>query len=381
MPIVMQVIPSLDYGGVEQGVIDINAGLIAAGWQSVVVSNGGRRIQEVLHAGGKHISLPVHSKNPLTMASNAGRLRQIIREQNVDVVHACSRAPAWSSLRAVAGTRARYVTSCHSAHAFSNFAKRFYNSSVCRGELVIAVSQFLADGLVRDYGADADKIRVVHRGVSLEKYDPSAVASEKITEMRRLLEIPEGMRMVLLPGRLTRSKGHFFLLDALEKLHRKDAFCVFLGSLEPGYAGELEQYIAGKGLQGRVRMQSAVGDMPAAYLAADVVAAPSITPEGFGRISIEAQAMGRPVIATRHGGAMETIRHGETGWLVTPGNVDELAAALNAAFSLDENARAVLAKNAIKHVADNFTNDLMCRKTIAVYAEVLGNAGTARRAA
>lgn len=372
-PVIMQVLPALNSGGVEQGVIDINAAIVKAGGRSIVVSNGGARVHEITKAGGTHIQLPVHSKNPLTMAANIRRLRKLIRDNQVDVVHACSRAPAWSAVRAVQGTSAHYVTSCHASHPFSTALKKLYNSSIARGERVIAVSHFLADYLEQNYKTDPHIIRVIHRGVAMEKFHPNAVTPERLIRLSGDMRIPEGSSVILMPARLSRTKGHMFLLDAIEKLGRKDVFCLFLGSDKgnENYRRELDSYIASKDLGAQVRIVPACDDMPAAYMMATVVVAPSLTPEGFGRVPIEAQAMGRPCIATDHGGMRETIVRDETGWLVEPGNVAELTAALDEALNLDARNRAALATRAMGHVAAHFTNEQMCQGTLDVYAEVM----------
>ena len=376
-PVIMQVLPALNSGGVEQGVIDINAAIVKAGGRSIVVSNGGSRVHEIAKGGGTHIQLPVHSKNPLTIAANISRLRKVIRDQNVDVVHACSRAPAWSAGRAVQGTSARYVTSCHAAHALGGSLKRLYNSSIAKGERVIAVSHFLADYLEQNYKTDPQIIRVIHRGVAVEKFHPNSVTPERLIRLSGEMRIPDGASVILMPSRLSRIKGHMFLLDAIEKLGRRDVFCLFLGSDigQESYRRELDSYIASKELGAQVRIVPACDDMPAAYMMATVVVAPSLAPEGFGRVPIEAQAMGRPVIATDHGGMRETIVRDETGWLVEPGNVDELTAALDEALNLDARNRAALATRGMGHVASHFTNEQMCQGTLDVYAELLENAG------
>ncbi|MEZ0225298.1 MAG: glycosyltransferase family 4 protein [Alphaproteobacteria bacterium] len=376
-PVILQVLPALNSGGVEQGVVDINAAIVKAGGQSIVVSNGGSRVHEIAKGGGTHIQLPVHSKNPLTIASNIRRLRKVIREHKVDIVHACSRAPAWSAARAVQGTGAHFVTSCHAAHALGGTLKRLYNSSITKGERVIAVSHFLADYLEQNYKTDPNIIRVIHRGVAIEKFHPNSVTPERLIRLSREMRIPEGAAVILVPGRLSRIKGHMFLLDALEKLQRKDVFCLFLGSDigNENYRRELDSYITSKELGSQVRIVPGSDDMPAAYMMATVVAAPSLAPEGFGRVPVEAQAMGRPVVATDHGGMRETIIRDETGWLVEPGNAAELATALQEALSLDARNRAALATRAMSHVAAHFTNEQMCQGTLDVYAELLSNAG------
>lgn len=372
-PVIMQILPALNSGGVEQGVIDLNAAIIQAGGHSIVVSSGGVRVSEITKAGGTHITLPVASKNPLTIAANITRLRKIIRDYNVDIVHACSRAPAWSAGRAVQGTAAKYVTSCHAAHKITGALKRLYNSSIVKGERVIAVSHFLADYLEKNYKIDSERLRVIHRGVAIERFHPNSVTPDRLIKIAQQWRVPDGASVIMLPGRISRIKGHMFLIDAMQQLQQKDIFCLFVGSDigNESYRKELEEYITSKGLGGSVRIVSNCEDMPAAYMIATVVVSPSLVPEGFGRIPIEAQAMGRPVIATDHGGTRETILRDETGWLVTPGDVQQLADALNEAISLDTRQRALLATRAMSHIAAHFTNEQMCAATLDVYAELL----------
>ncbi|MBI3440223.1 MAG: glycosyltransferase family 4 protein [Proteobacteria bacterium] len=372
-PVIMQILPALNSGGVEQGVIDINAAIVRAGGHSIVVSSGGRKVEKISEAGGVHITMPINSKNPFVIIANISRLRKIIRDYNVDIVHACSRAPAWSASRAVQGTFAKYVTSCHAAHKITGPLKRLYNSSIAKGERVIAVSHFLADYLEQNYNTSPDKIRIIHRGLPIENFHPNSVTPERMIKLAQQWRVPDGASVIILPGRISRIKGHMFLVDALQKLVQKDVFCLFVGSDigNERYRKELENYIDSRGLSGSVRIVTNCDDMPAAYMLATVVATPSLVPEGFGRIAIEAQAMGRPVIATDHGGSRETILRDTTGWLVPPGDVYALSEAINEAMSLDARQRAVLATRAMSHVIQHFTNEQMCAGTLDVYAELL----------
>jgi len=377
-PVILQIVPALNSGGVEQGVIDLNAAIVKAGGRSIVVSSGGARVREIVKAGGTHITLPVHSKNPLTIARNIPRLRWVIRTNNVDIVHACSRAPAWSARRAVQGTSARYVTSIHSAHKITGALKRLYNSSITKGERVIAVSHFLADYLEKNYTVDSKNIRVVHRGVALEKFHPNSVTPDRLIKVAKQWRVPDGASVIMLPARISRAKGHMFLIDALRQLPQKDFFCLFVGSDigNENYHKELETYIENSGLSGSVRIVSHCDDMPAAYMLSTVVVSPSLEPEGFGRIAIEAQAMGRPLITTDHGGSRETVLRDETGWLVTPGDVAGLTKALSEALSLDGSQRAKLANRAMNHIGAHFTNESMSAATLDVYAELLQEANS-----
>ena len=373
-PVILQVVPSLNGGGVEQGVVDLNAAVVAAGGRSIVVSSGGLRVPEIIRAGGEHVDMPVHSKNPLIMARNVKTLRRLIEREHVQIVHACSRAPAWSASRAVKGTHARFVTSCHAAHNVGGNVKRYYNSAIAKGESVIAVSHFLSQYLVDNYHTDPARIQVIHRGVSMGRFHPNCVTPERLINIAKQWRVPDGAFIMLLPGRITRGKGHLCLVDALAKLGRTDIFCVFLGKekKKSSYKDELVAHIETKGLGSQIRMIEHCADMPAAYMLANIVLSPSIEPEGFGRIPIEAQAMGRPVIATKHGGAMETIVPDQTGWLVTPNDSEELAAAIDEALSLDNQQRAILATRAMVHVAENFSLEKMCAQTLDVYAALLG---------
>ena len=372
-PVIMQVIPVLSAGGAEQGCIDIAAELTRAGAEAIVVSHGGDRIHELARAGATHINLPVHSKNPFVMARNIKRLRKLIKKHNVDIVHARSRAPAWSAMQACRGTNARYMTTCHAPYNFEGKAKRFYNSSISRGERVIAISHHVADYLRKNYGTDPRNIRVIHRGIALEKFHPTTVTPERVIKLTKEWRVPDGALIVMLPGRLTRWKGHHILIDAMAQLGRPDVFCVLIGSDQgrTAYRQELEETIREKGLSGQVRIIDHCKDMPAAYMLSAVVVSASTDPEGFGRIPVEAQAMGRPIIATDHGGARETVLRGETGWLIPPHESKPLANALKQALSLTPNQRANLATRAMDHIARHFTREKMADDTLNVYAELL----------
>lgn len=378
-PVIMQILPELNAGGVEQGVIDINAGLVKAGAKSIVVSAGGKRVHEITRAGGIHIVLPVNSKNPFTLWRNAQALRKIVKEHGVSLIHACSRAPAWSAKRAARLANIRYVTSCHSAHAVGGSLKRYYNAAIAGGERVIAVSHFLSQYLQTNYNTDPNIIRVVHRGLDIGRFHPNAVSPDRLISIAKHCRIPDGVSVVTLPARITRGKGHMFLIEALAALRRPDLFCLMLGPDKKAgnFRQELEDLIARKGLESQVRIVNDCPDIPAAYMISTVVVAPSLTPEGFGRIPIECQAMGRPIIATNHGGACETIVPNQTGWLVEPNDVGGFADALYEAINLDPQQRALLATRSMAHVAKNFTVEKMCAETMDVYAELLTSATVA----
>lgn len=376
-PVILQVIPELGAGGAEQGCIDVSNAIIDAGGLSIVVSNGGNRVHEITRKGAIHIDMPVHSKNPLTMWKNTRRLRKIIRDQHVSLIHARSRAPAWSCYYAAKAERIPFVTTCHAAYKFKSNLKRSYNSVMAKGERVISISNFISGYLQESYGLHASRIRRAYRGIILEKFHPNLVTPERMMKVSEEWRVPDGAPVVLMPGRISRIKGHHFMIDAMvrlrEKFNRDDVFCVFVGSDQgrKEYRQEIENTIKEKGLEGRIRIVNHCSDMPSAYMLSSVVVCASMVPEGFGRVPVESQAMGRPSIATSHGATGETIIPGKTGWLVEPGNVDELADALNEALSLTDEQRAVLATTSMVHVAENFTVQNMCKIVLDTYAELL----------
>jgi len=318
--------------------------------------------------------LPVHSKNPMTMWKNVRRLKKIIRDENVSIVHVRSRAPAWSAYKACQKTRTPFVTTVHAAYKGNdNNFKRFYNSVMAKGDRVIAISEFIAEYVRSNFDTDSRNLVTIPRGVDMDKFRMELVKPDRAIALEKQWRVPDGATLILMPGRVSKIKGHHVLIDALEKLGRRDIFCVMVGPNQgrSDFQIELEQAIEEKNLSGIVRIVDKCSDMPSAYSLASVVVAPSIVPEGFGRVPIEAQAMGRPVVASNYGGFRETIIDRETGWLFKVGDSDELAECLRQALSLDDTQRAQLSAHAISHIEQNFTNAKMCNDTMEVYADLL----------
>ena len=371
-PAVLQVIPRLISGGAERGTVELAEALTAAGWNAYVASAGGPLERLIARSGGTHLTLPLASKNPLVMRRNVAALARVIHRFEIDVVHARSRAPAWSAWAAVRATGRHFVTTFHNAYGAGSRLKRRYNSIMARGERVIAISDFVAEHAARVYGVGADRLRTISRGVDLDIFDPRQVSGARMASLARQWRLPDGMPIVMLPGRLTRWKGGLDFVAAIAALGRRDVFCLMVGAEQrPGFRRELAAAIERHGLGEQFRIVEDCRDMPGAYMLADVVVSASTDPEGFGRIIVEAQAMGRPVVATDHGGARETIVPGATGWLVPARHPAALAEAIGIALSLSPADRSLLARRAIAHIAENFTRERMCAKTIAVYEELL----------
>ncbi|WP_123691265.1 glycosyltransferase family 4 protein [Allostella humosa] len=371
---VLQLLPALHVGGVERGTVDVALALRAAGWRAVVASAGGPLVAELERAGAVHVTLPLDSKNPLTIRANSRRLVEVIDRYDIDIVHARSRAPAWAGWLAARAAGRHFVTTFHGTHSHGNWAKRRYNAIMGRGERVIAISQFIAEHAYGVYGVPPERIRIIPRGIDFRRFDPHAVSGERVIQVASQWRLPDGVPVIMLPARFSRWKGHEVLIDAIARLGDRELMCVLVGATQgrDAYRTELEALIVAKGLGGRIQMVPDCRDMPAAYMLADVVVAPSTEPEAFGRVPVEAQAMGRPVIATDHGGARETVISGETGLLVPPGDAAALASAIADALDLRMEERRLLGEHAIAHVRANFDLGRMCAETLAVYAEILG---------
>jgi len=371
-PAVLQIVPRLVSGGAERGTVELAGALAAAGWTSYVASGGGPLERDIIRSGATHLTLPLASKNPLRMRRNATVLARLIRRLGIDIVHARSRAPAWSAWLAARATRRHFVTTFHNAYGTRGALKRRYNSVMARGERVIAISQFVADHAAQVYGIGPDRLRTIPRGVDLDLFDPSRIGAERVVRLARQWRLPDGAPIVMLPARLTRWKGGLDFIAAIAALSRRDICCVLVGPEQRrGFRHELEGSIESGGLTGLFRIVEECRDMPAAYMLADVVVSASSDPEGFGRVITEAQAMGRPVVATAHGGSCETIEPGVTGWLVPPRDPTALALAIGEALSLGESERSQYARRAMVHIANRYTCQAMCARTIEVYEELL----------
>ena len=382
-PVVLQVLPSLETGGVERGTVDIAGAIVEAGGRSLVASRGGRMVREVERVGAEHVTLPLDRKGPLSIQGNIGRLARVIRDRGVDIVHARSRAPAWAAFFACRRTGARFVTTFHGTYNLGPPFKKLYNSIMTRGERVIAISQFIADHMVDTYKTDRRKIRVIHRGVDLQHFDPANVPAPRVIQLAEQWRLPDDVPVVMLPGRLTRWKGQALLIEALARLQHQNFRCLLVGHEQgrTGYRRELERLVARRGLDGVVHIVGDCADMPAAYMLADVVVSASTDPEAFGRVMVEGQAMGKPVVAAGHGASPELLRQDETGWLFQPGDPESLAVAVDHALSLDTAQRELLAANAIENARENFSTAFMRTRTIDLYSEILADVALAERQA
>ena len=374
-PTVMQVLPRLVTGGVERGTVDIAGAIVEGGGRSIVVSAGGPMVQELKRLGAEHYELPVDSKNPIIMRQNIKQLMKIAKHQQVDIIHARSRAPAWSAWYAARKCNIFFVTTFHGTYGHSNWFKRRYNAVMTKGDRIIAISNFIAGHILRIYGIPATKIRVIPRGIDIEKFSPNKVSQERRIKLADQWRLPDDKPIIILPGRLTRWKGHIVFIEAIKKLERKNIQCLIVGSDQDrnDYKHELERQIENHGMQELIHVVGHCDDMPAAYMLADIVVSASIEPEAFGRVVVEAQALGRLVVATDHGGTQETIENGSTGWLIKPNDANAMAEILKTLLSCTREERKKISTLAIQHISNNFSKEEMCEKTIKLYKSMVSN--------
>jgi glycosyltransferase involved in cell wall biosynthesis len=350
-----------------------------------VATAGGRLASEIENAGGEIVLAPVDSKNPAVMMANGAKLTKLINDERIDLIHARSRAPAWSALRAARRTGIPFVTTYHGAYSGGGPVKRLYNSSMLRADRIIANSRFTADRILELNAGTKDRLRVIPRGVDTDLFDPQKVSDDRINHASAGWGLGENPGFkILLPARLTPWKGHETAIEAIHSLKQrsehKDATgqdtgltLVFCGGAQGrrDYERRLRAMIDERGVRAMVHMVGECADMPAAYAWADVVLAPSTRPEAFGRVVVEAGAMGKPVIATDHGGARETVIDGETGILVEPGNAEALGLAIDTLRAQPAEARMRIGEIARARASSVYSSAAMCDATLGVYRELL----------
>ena len=372
----LQVTPALDAGGVEQTTLDMAQAITRAGGVALVASAGGRLEGELAVRGGDLVRLPLDRKSPVTLLANALRLERLIRARGVQIVHARSRAPAWSARLAARRTGAAFVTTYHGVYNARSGLKRAYNRVMAIGDVVIANSAFTAAHLLAEHrGVDAGKVVAIPRGVDLERFSPLRVTPDRVAAVRAAWGVAADDRrpVILLAARLTAWKGQRLLIEALARLNSPDALLILAGDDQgrTAYTEGLRQQAAEAGLAGRVRIVGHCADMPAAYLAADIACAPSLEPEAFGRTAVEPQAMGRPVLAADHGAVRETVADGITGWRVAPREPDAWAAALARALAATPVQRNAMGEAGRARVTQLYSLEAMTQATLAVYARLL----------
>ncbi|MGA2952227.1 MAG: glycosyltransferase family 4 protein [Caulobacteraceae bacterium] len=366
----LQVTPALDGGGVETLTVDMATAVARAGGRSLVASRGGRLEDALAWGGAELIRLPVQTRNPLKMLGNARSLESIIEEEKVSLVHVRSRAPAFSALAAARNMGTPVVTSYHGIDSARSEAKRWYNAVMTRGDRVIANSRYTRDHIFAQHKVRPDKVVLIPEGVDVAAFDPRYVERDKVTDLRASWLPDDGRAVVLVAARLTSWKGHKLIIEAIARggLAAR-ARLVFVGEgAESALGRELVKTAAAAGVT--LTLAGAAKNMPAVFLAADIVAAPSTEPESFGRTVAEAGAMARLVIASSLGGVAETIIDGETGFLAPAGDAQAWAAALARVLDMEQEARVAMGVAAWTRIREHYSIQRMCEATFDLYYEL-----------
>jgi len=369
---IVQMLPELYSGGVERGTLELGKYLVKQGHRSLVISGGGPMVEQLEAEGSHHVQWSVGKKS-LGSLKYIFPVRKLLQKEKVNILHLRSRLPAWIGYLAWKtldkDSRPKLVTTFHGFYSINA-----YSGVMAKGERVIAISNAIKEHVMAHYRVPAEKISLIYRGVDETAFDPSAVSAARIDALKQEWGIDTDTGpLILLPGRLTSWKGQDVFLNSLAKLVHLDWTAVCVGELrqDSSFTRSIMDLLARLQLGDRVKFAGVCRDMAAAYLAADlVVSASSKEAEAFGRVAIEAQAMGRPVVATAHGGSLETVLPGQTGWLVAPDDEDSLAQAIQAALA-DRDLLLRYGEAGRQWVLNNFTTDIMCEKTVSLYNDLL----------
>ena len=378
--VILQIIPTMELGGAEAGTLEVSTYMKKMGWKVIVASSGGKLVQKLDFKNIVHIKLPLNSKNPLIMIINIFRIALIINKYKVKIVHARSRAPAWSSYYACSIFREKiFITTVHGAYKNQNFLKKFYNSIMLKSFRIIAISQYIKEYIIKNFKLSkkkSEKIILIPRGVDDEKFNSNRIDSGRLFALSKLWQLPDGIPIILFPSRIAPFKGHKTLLKALSIL-RKDPnnkfICLIVGLAKKNsnYEKELMSFIDQNDLTNYIKFPGQCNDMPAAYKLCDIVISPSDKPEGFGRIIIEAQAMNKAIIASAQGGSLELIKDNYNGFLFKPKDEYDLVKKIKHVLFLSEQQKINILKKANVLVKENYNIRNMCDLNFKLYNSLI----------
>jgi len=377
---VLQVIPRLGYGGAETGCYDLAHYLPENNCSSFIVTSGGELIKFIDKKKVKLIRLPVHSKNPLLMFLNSIILIFIILIYNISIVHARSRAPAWSCLLATKITGRKFVTTFHGTYNFKSSIKKFYNSIMLKSDLVIAGSNFIFSHIKDNYSkylSYKKRFLVIFRGINTEYFDPTTTLEHDENKLLKNWGLNRGKKIVLMPGRLTSWKGQELFIESINLVNKELGYEAFYGIIlgsEQGrkvYKKKLERLVEQYRLNNQVKFIENCKNMPLAYKVSDIVLSASIEPEAFGRVAVEAQCMKKPIIASNIGGSKETIVKDNTGIFFESGNAQSLSSKIIEILQLDETTLKSMGNEGRKNVIKKFNIEKMCSTTLTEYKKLI----------
>ena len=377
---ILQIIPSMEIGGAERTVLEITAFLKNTNYTSLVLTSGGKLIKDLEKLNIEVVQYPIDKKNPLLIIKNIIELKKLFIEKNIDLIHVRSRAPAWSAIFAARSLKIPIVTTWHGHVSNSSWFKKKYNSIMHKGNALIANSNYTAENINKIYKIDKDKIDIIPRGVNTENFKASNFSDEEKINIKKEWKVFDQNKIILLlPARLTRWKGHEVVIKAIGLLKKEEFFkniiCLFAGNQKGSerYIQNLKETIASLSLDDKIKLIGQVENMPLAYQASNIILSPSIQPEPFGRIPIEAQASGKIIISSNAGAVKETIKSGQdsTGFKVKPNNSEELAHQIKLVIKMKDEDLQEIKKRAILNVKNNFSLETMCKKTLEVYNRLL----------
>ena len=377
---VLQVIPKLGFGGAETGCYDLAHYLPENDCSSFLVTSGGELIKFIDKKKVKLIRLPVHSKNPILIFLNSIALVFIILFYNISIVHARSRAPAWSCLLATKITRRRFVTTFHGTYNFSNLIKKFYNSIMVRSDLVIAGSNFIFSHINNNYSKYLNlkkRFLVIFRGINVDYFDPSTTLDAEENQLLSNWEIPTDKKIILMPGRLTAWKGQELFIEALNLVNKElgyqSFYAVILGSDQGRdiYTKKIKRLAEQYRLISQIKFIEHCKNMPLAYKISDIIVSASVEPEAFGRVAVEAQSMEKPIIASDIGGTNETIVNNKTGFLFKAGSAESLSKKILEVLNLEETTLKFIGIEGRKNIIKKFNVEKMCFSTYSEYKKLL----------
>ena len=376
---ILQIIPNMEIGGAERTVLEITSFLKDKEFSSLVLTSGGKLIGELEKENIEVIKLKIDKKNPYSIIKNFFLFIKIFREKKIDLVHVRSRAPAWSAIFAAKKIGIPVLTTWHGHVSNSSFIKKIYNSIMLKGDAVIANSAYTAERISKIYNIDLNKIDIISRGVNVGSFEGSKFSNTEISNMKKIWSVDDNKIIILFPARLTRWKGHLVTIEAINLLKKEKFFdqVIFLFAGEKAgaenYIKKLNSIITKFKLQENIKLVERIENMPLAYHASDIVLSPSIEPEPFGRIPIEAQAAGKTIIASDHGAVKDTIKNGNnfTGFKVKPNDPQALSIAIKQSITMDKKDLTKMHERAISNVKNNFSLENMCKKTLEVYKRLL----------
>ena len=374
-PNVLQVIPTLNISGAEQGCFDVANFLIKNKLKSHIATSAGYRIEQLENSGTLINKIPVHSKNPFIILINVFRLLKVIKKNEINIIHARSRAPAWSCYLAAKLANIKFITTFHGTYNFSNSIKKFYNSIMVSSDYIIAVSNFIYDEIKTKYSYTQENISIISRGIDINYFNPSLIDHNLLKQKFDKYLLRKNSIKIVLPGRVSFWKGHAIAIEAMSYLKEKISKDFELICVGPINNNKLRESLLNKikefKLEDNIRFVGSSKEMNLIYSMADIVLSCATDPEAFGRIPVEAQSMGKIVIASDHGGHKETICEGVSGFLYAPNKSQDLAGAILKALSSEQYLDKTYQLKRRNLIIENYTVEKMCQQTLEVYKKVL----------